>query len=109
MQSTLTGTVHGRTIELERDTGLPDVARVRISLEPVELSSPSGQAQAAILESAGAGSDADDAEYDRWPESTNQSRDRLRLGLAALRQLCDEQPIHSGGLRFTREELHERR
>ena len=109
MQSTLTGTVHGRTIELERDTSLPDGARVRISLEPVELSSQSGQAQAAILESAGAWSDADDAEFDRWPESTNQSRDRLRLGLAALRQLCDEQPIHSGGLRFTREELHERR
>lgn len=42
-------------------------------------------------------------------ESKNQSRDKLRLGLAALRQLCGEQPIHSGGLRFTREELHERR
>ena len=74
MQSTLTGTVHGRTIELERDTSLPDGARVRISLEPVELSSQSGQAQAAILESAGAWSDADDSEFDRWLESTRQTR-----------------------------------
>ncbi len=74
MQSTLTGTVHGRMIELERDTSLPDGARVRISLEPVELSSPSGQAQAAILESAGAWSDADDSEFDRWLESTRQTR-----------------------------------
>ena len=41
-------------------------------------------------------------------ESTHPSHDTLRQGLAALRQLCDEQPIHSGGLRFTRDELHER-
>lgn len=42
-------------------------------------------------------------------ESKNPSRDKFRLGLAALRQLCEGQPIHSGGLRFNREELHERR
>ena len=41
-------------------------------------------------------------------ESKSPSRDKLRLGWAALRQLCEEQPLHSGGLRFTREELHER-
>lgn len=42
-------------------------------------------------------------------ESRIQSSDRLHLGWVALRQLCVEQPIHSGGLRFTREELHDRR
>ena len=41
-------------------------------------------------------------------ESTHPSRDTLRRGLAALQLLCDEHPIHSGGLRFTRDELHER-
>lgn len=41
-------------------------------------------------------------------EATHPSHDTLRRGLAALRQLCDEHPIHSGGLRFTRDELHER-
>ncbi len=66
MQSALTGTVHGRMIELERDTSLPDGAKVRISLELVEPPPTIGQAQAAILESAGAWSDADDSEFDRW-------------------------------------------
>ena len=74
MQSTLTGTVHGRMIELERDTSFADGVRVRISLEPVELPSRIGNAQAAILESAGAWSDADDSEFDRWLESTYQTR-----------------------------------
>lgn len=33
---------------------------------------------------------------------------RQREGLKALQRLIREQPIHSGGTRFTREELHER-
>ncbi len=41
-------------------------------------------------------------------ESTTPSRESLRRGLTALRQLCDAHPIHSGGQRFTRDELHER-
>ena len=41
-------------------------------------------------------------------ESTTPSPETLRKGLAALQRLCDEHPIHSGGLRFTRDELHER-
>ena len=58
------------TRELYRAIG----ARVRISLERVELSPQSGQAQAAIQESAGAWCDADDSEFDRWLESTCQMR-----------------------------------
>ena len=74
MQSTLTGTVHGRMIELERGTSLPDGAKVWISLELVEPPSKIGQAQAAILESAGAWSDADDSEFDHWLVSICQTR-----------------------------------
>ncbi len=42
-------------------------------------------------------------------ERKREWQDHLRSGLSALRQLCAEQPLHSGGQRFTREELHERR
>ena len=41
-------------------------------------------------------------------EAKGDGRNKLQAGLSALRQLCDEQPIHAGGSRFTREELHER-
>ncbi len=41
-------------------------------------------------------------------ESRRDGRQRLQAGLSALRQLCDAEPIHAGGSRFTREELHER-
>lgn len=74
MQSTLTGTVHGRMIELEHDTSFPDGAKVRISLEPAEHLLRGDQAQAAILDSAGGWADADDLEFDRWMESTRQMR-----------------------------------
>ena len=35
-------------------------------------------------------------------------RERMTRGLAAMQKLKDEHPIGSGGVRFTREELHER-
>ena len=35
-------------------------------------------------------------------------RERMVAGLKAIEQLKLERPIGSGGLRFTREELHER-
>ncbi len=36
-------------------------------------------------------------------------RFRFNAGLTALRRLCVERPIHAGGRRYTRDELHERR
>jgi hypothetical protein len=36
------------------------------------------------------------------------SNDGWRLALDALDRLRRDQPIHSGGLRFTRDELHDR-
>ncbi len=74
MQSTVTGTVYGRMIELERDTSFPDGAKVRISLEAVERSSQNDEARVAILDSAGGWADADDPEFDRWLDSTRQMR-----------------------------------
>ena len=35
-------------------------------------------------------------------------RERMRRGLKAWREYCDLHPTGSGGLKFTREELHER-
>lgn len=36
-------------------------------------------------------------------------RERMTQGLESLQKLVAEHPIGSGGVRFTREELHERR
>ena len=41
-------------------------------------------------------------------ESKGDGSNKLQSGLIALRQLCDTEPIHTGGSRFTREELHQR-
>lgn len=35
-------------------------------------------------------------------------RARFSAGLASWKELCEQRPIHAGGRRFTREELHER-
>ena len=42
-------------------------------------------------------------------ESVGDWRSTFKAGLASWIQLCDERPVRSGGRRFTREELHERR
>lgn len=36
-------------------------------------------------------------------------RSRFRAGLDSWKALCKERPVHAGGKRFSREELHERR
>ncbi len=36
-------------------------------------------------------------------------RSKFQAGLNEWRSLCERRPIHSGGRRFTRDELHERR
>jgi hypothetical protein len=36
-------------------------------------------------------------------------RDRYSAGLKSWKEFCDQHPVHSGGRRYTRDELHERR
>lgn len=73
----ISGIVHGRRIELDADSGLPDGFRVEVTLvgcpsEPATRYESS--AAAAILESAGSWSDADPVELDRWLEETYRGR-----------------------------------
>jgi len=42
-------------------------------------------------------------------ESLAERQDRLRGGLESWKQVCEQFPLHGGGRRFTRDELHERR
>jgi hypothetical protein len=63
----LRGTVHGRTIQLDRDLGLPEGQVVTLVVRPV-LSSGEG-----IRQSAGAWSD-DPAAVDAWLEQMQRSR-----------------------------------
>jgi hypothetical protein len=41
-------------------------------------------------------------------EPVSDWRARYKAGLKAWNQLCGQHPVHSGGRRFTRNELHER-
>lgn len=41
-------------------------------------------------------------------ESLESWRTRFKAGLRSWKELCDQRPIHSGGQRYTRDELHER-
>ena len=41
-------------------------------------------------------------------ESADARRERRRRGMEAIEKLIREQPINSGGLYFTRDQLHER-
>ncbi|MBP90290.1 MAG: hypothetical protein CMJ64_26895 [Planctomycetaceae bacterium] len=41
-------------------------------------------------------------------EPTEDWRVKMREGLEGMRRLIEEQPMRSGGLRYTRDELHER-
>ncbi len=34
---------------------------------------------------------------------------RFRAGLASWKEYCQQRPVHSGGRRYTRDQLHERR
>jgi len=61
------GTVHGRTIELEADLGLPDGQTVSVMVRPAQ---PPGEG---IRRSAGAWA-ADSAQLDAWLEQMRNSR-----------------------------------
>jgi hypothetical protein len=42
-------------------------------------------------------------------EPEDDWRERFNAGLRTLNKLCEDRPIHAGGRRYTRDELHERR
>ncbi|MDA1016558.1 MAG: hypothetical protein O3A00_19140 [Planctomycetota bacterium] len=42
-------------------------------------------------------------------ETIEDAKTRYREGLKAWKELCEAHPIHAGGRRFTRDELHGRR
>ena len=68
---TLRGVVHGKTIELENEPGLPDGQPVAVTLQPVL---PPGEG---IRRSAGAWADAGE-ELDEWLEGVQRSRQQDR-------------------------------
>lgn len=41
-------------------------------------------------------------------EEIEDSKSRFKEGLKAWKKTCEEHPIHAGGRRYTRDELHER-
>jgi hypothetical protein len=75
MKTALAGIVHGRTIQLDVETGLPDGQPVNVVLEPASLrDSPTSAAAKEALHRA-AGSWSDDIEgLDRYLEWTRQQR-----------------------------------
>jgi hypothetical protein len=36
-------------------------------------------------------------------------KERFAAGLDSWKEFCEQRPVHSGGRRYTRDELHERR
>ena len=48
MKTTLRGVVHGRTIELVREPGLPDGQAVTVEIEPVTETGPTPAGLAAV-------------------------------------------------------------
>jgi hypothetical protein len=83
MPTILKGTVHGKTIELELESGLPDGQQVTVSLEPAPaVREVDNSAQAALKRAAG--SWADDREgLDRFLEWNRQQRKVQRRELPA--------------------------
>ena len=75
MNATLKGVIHGKTIELELEAGLPDGQEVSVTVEPVSpATSPTGPDALAALRRA-AGTWSDDAEgLDRYLDWSRQQR-----------------------------------
>jgi hypothetical protein len=59
LKTALKGVIHGRTIELEQEAGLPDGQEVSVTVEPVSLatSPTTPEALAALRRAAGAWAD----------------------------------------------------
>jgi hypothetical protein len=75
-QSFLKGVVHGKTIELEFETGLPEGQLVAVVLQPVSESQRLSRGEG-IRQSAGGWADAGD-ELDSWLEEIQRSRQQDR-------------------------------
>ena len=75
MTKIMHGIVHGKTIELEQEPGLPDGQQVTVALQPLL---PQGEG---IRQSAGAWTDAGN-EFDSWQEEMQRSRQQDRPELS---------------------------
>jgi len=79
MKTAMKGIVHGKTIELEEEPGLPDGQEVAVTVEPITpATSPTSPAALESLRRA-AGAWVDDAEeLDRYLEWNRQQRNGSR-------------------------------
>ncbi len=74
----LKGVIHGRTVELERESGLPDGQNVAVTLQPLE--EPRWPPGEGIRRAAGAW--ADDSEgLNEYLEQLRRDRDQDRPGM----------------------------
>jgi hypothetical protein len=80
MKTKVTATVVNGMLELDERIQLPDNSRVSVTVEAVEQ-----------------------------PSVEPSADQRHKTGWEAFKQRIRERPVHSGGLHYTREELHERR
>ena len=73
MKTAIKGVVHGRTIELESDTGLPEGQRVSVVVEPVTTKN-SQAALEALKRAAGAWEHDDPEGLEQYLEQTRRQR-----------------------------------
>jgi hypothetical protein len=73
----LTGVIHGKTIELDHDVGLPDGQPVRVTIQPVPANPSRLPPGEGIRRSAGSWGD-DPAGLDQYLEQLRQDRERDR-------------------------------
>jgi hypothetical protein len=75
MKTTMKGIVHGKTIELEDEPGLPDGQKVSVTVEPVSAASSPTSPDALESLRRAAGTWAEDTEeLDRYLEWNRQQR-----------------------------------
>lgn len=70
----LRGTVHGKTIELEAESGLPEGQQVTVTLEPVPGSLTVGESPREALKRAAGGWSDDPEGLERFLEWNRQQR-----------------------------------
>jgi hypothetical protein len=71
--NTVTGVLHGRTIELDQSVAIADGQRVEVVIRTVVPKNGDG-----IRAAAGAWADADDEEFNRWLKETYEARSSNR-------------------------------
>lgn len=71
IQTTVTGVVHGKTIELQEETGLPEGQAVAVSIRPL---TPSGEG---IRLSAGGWEEATGDEFRQWMGEIQKGRESM--------------------------------